>query len=419
MEKRLYEEMVSNLNSIDEEINLADRIIFLFGHCNATLELIDLLETRNLHVSAILDNSRDKLGKVYKGAKVIRPEDISKWVVESEHSDSIVLIVSRFYASMHKQLRELGYEGPVRKLIDYNSYADYSLSTDTISRMTAREKHGEELLAELSDNYPGFFKMFCPFNALGDIYLMASYFPAFAKARDIEKTVFCVAGKALADVIHMFDTSYCVEVYEQKELDAMIQAALYTKDTNSFIAHQDRPYVVNLSKALYIKKIPLEQIYCCGVYGLPKETVAAKPRENLDIYSAIESIPENRAVIFSPYAKSVTAIDDAIWERAVEYYNSAGYKCYTNVIEDEKPLNGTEAISPSLFEMKSVVERAGTFIGIRSGLCDILREAKAKKIALYPDYNYCDTKWKAIDMYYIEQFEHNIVATKEIEWEKL
>ena len=69
--------------------------------------------------------------------------------------------------------------------------------------------------------------------------------------------------------------------------------------------------------------------------------------------------------------------------------------------------------------MCSVVERAGTFIGIRSGLCDILREAKAEKIALYPDYNYCDTKWKAIDMYHIDQFDHNLLATEEIEWARL
>ena len=89
------------------------------------------------------------------------------------------------------------------------------------------------------------------------------------------------------------------------------------------------------------------------------------------------------------------------------------------MIGDEKPLDRTEAISPSLLEMKSVVERAGIFIGIRSGLCDILREAKAKKIALYPDYNYCDTKWKSIDIYYIDQFDHNLLATEVIEWEKL
>jgi len=319
---------------------------------------------------------------------------------------------------MLKQLRELGYEGPVRKLIDYNTYAEYSLSEDTIARMTAREKHGEELLNSLSAKYPGHFKTFCPFNALGDIYFMMSYWGAFAKSRNIGYAVFCVPNPVLADVIHMFG-DYHVEVYEQKELDAMIQAALYTHDDDSFIAHQDRPYVVNLSKALYIKKIPLEQIYCCGVYGLSKDTVAAKPSANRMVYKDIESIPEGKSVIFSPYAKSVTALDPKVWESAVSYYNGMGYKCYTNVVGDEKPLEGTECISPSLLELKSVIERAGTFVGIRSGLCDVIREAKAKKIALYPDYNYCDTKWKAIEMYWIDQFEHNLLATEEIKWETL
>ena len=71
--------------------------------------------------------------------------------------------------------------------------------------------------------------------------------------RNIGYVVFCVTNSSLADVIHMFG-DYLVEVYDQKELDAMIQSAIYTQDENCFIAHQDRPYVVNLSKALYIKK---------------------------------------------------------------------------------------------------------------------------------------------------------------------
>ena len=333
-------------------------------------------------------------------------------------TDSVVLITSRFYASMLQQLRELGYEGPVRKVIDYNTYAEYSLSEDTITRMKARERHGAELLEELSQKYSKHFKVFCPFNALGDIYFMISYWPAYAKKRNVDYVVFCVLNSVLADVIHMFG-DYLVEVYVQKELDAMIQSAIYTQDENCFIAHQDRPYVVNLTKALYIKRIPLEQIYCCGVYGLPANTRPVKPNANKHVYKDIQSIPDGNAVVFSPYAKSVTAIDQKVWEDAVNYYVGAGYKCYTNVIGDEKALEGTEAISPSLLELRSVVERAGTFIGIRSGLCDILREANAKKIALYPDYYYCDTKWKSIEMYYIDQFEYNLLATEVIEWEKL
>lgn len=418
MEKILYDEMVNSVNSIDKEYNLKSKRVFLFGHCNASLELIDLLEEKSITTTAILDNSDAKQGQVYKNATVIYPKQIGDYAGDNPLMDSVVLITSRFYASMLQQLRELGYEGPVRKVIDYNTYAEYSLSEDTLSRMKDRERHGQHLQNSLSRKYNQHFKVFCPFNALGDIYFMMSYWPEYAKKRNIDYVVFCVLNNALADVIHMFG-DYLVEVYAQKELDAMIQSAIYTKDENCFIAHQDRPYVVNLTKALYIKRIPLEQIYCCGVYGLPVNTRPVKPNANKHVYKDIQSIPKGKAVVFSPYAKSVTAIDQNVWEDAVNYYVGAGYKCYTNVIGDEKPLEGTEAISPSLLELRSVVERAGTFIGIRSGLCDILREANAKKIALYPDYNYCDTKWKSIEMYYIDQFEYNLLATEVIEWEKL
>jgi hypothetical protein len=418
MEKKQYNEMIQNLNELISETDIKNRKIFLFGHCNATLELIDLLETKDIKTKGILDNSDAKQSEEYKEAHVYYPAEINNLAGNNPKEDSIVLITSRFYASMLSQLRGLGYEGPVRKLIDYNTYADYSLTEETVSRMRAREQSGEKFTGELEEKYPHHFKVFFPFNALGDIYFAMSYWYAYAKKRGIDKVVFCAPGKVLADVVHMFG-DYPAEVYEQKILDAMIQAAICTRDKNSLIAHQDRPYVVNLQKALYIKKIPLEQIYCCGVYGLPKDTKPMLPCANNETYKDIDSIPAGKSVIFSPYAKSVTALAENVWKKAVSFYTSKGYKCYTNVVGDEVPLSGTEAISPSLFEMKSVIERAGTFVGIRSGLCDVIREVRGKKIALYPDYNYCDTKWKAIEMYYINQFDHNILATEEIRWETL
>ena len=64
MEKKLYDEMVENVDIVDEEIKLADKKIFLFGHCNATLELIDLLESKGLQTTGILDNSDVKQGQI-------------------------------------------------------------------------------------------------------------------------------------------------------------------------------------------------------------------------------------------------------------------------------------------------------------------------------------------------------------------
>ena len=44
-----------------------------------------------------------------------------------------------------------------------------------------------------------------------------------------------------------------------------------------------------------------------------------------------------------------------------------------------------------------------------------LRTARAEKTALYSDYNYCDTRWKAIDMYHLEGWE-NIVVKEGFQW---
>lgn len=168
---------------------------------------------------------------------------------------------------------------------------------------------------------------------------------------------------------------------------------------------------------MYTKCIPLERIYCCGVFGLPKETKASLPIR-LHRYADLEQIKEGRAVIFSPYAKSVTELPDALWEEIVDSYLSSGYQCFTNVAVAERPLANTMPISPSISEIQSVAERAGTFIGIRSGICDVLKEAKCRKVALYPDYNYCDTKWKAIDMYALEGWE-NIVVGDGFRWKAM
>ncbi|MCQ2522904.1 MAG: hypothetical protein MJ123_01080 [Lachnospiraceae bacterium] len=418
MEKKLYSEMSANVEKLNDEIQLNANNLFVFGYCKASMELIDLLAEKNIEIKGILDNSEDKQLRNYKGAKVYYPDDILKLVPKSDEKNSVVLVVSRFYETMAKQLRGLGYKGRIEKIVNYNTYSDYSLSDETLNRMIGREQSGERLIKELESKYQNAFKVFFPFNALGDVYIAMSYWYAFAKLKGIVNPVFCVPSKALKEVVLLFG-NFQVEVYNQENLDSMVQAAICMRDDRFFIAHHDRPYVVYLHKALYFKMIPLDMIYRCGVYGLSVDAKPMIPRINNKVYKEIEKIPKGKAVIFSPYAKSITTLSENVWNDAVNYYKSIGYKCYTNVVGDEQPLKNTEAISPSISEIRAVVEQAGLFVGIRSGLCDVIREAKAKKIALYPDYNYCDTKWKAIDIYYIDQFDYNILANENIKWEIL
>lgn len=411
MDRQSYNEMVTELDRLIRNSKLQNRTIYLFGHCNATEELLTLLQDRGLHVKAILDNNMEKCGNFCRGIEIISPQT-PMW---DQEDHAVVCIVSRAYPSMKSQLRHLGFHGEVYKLVEYNSFAEYSLSEDTIERMSARKERGAVILERLKDKYPGYFLILCPFSALGDIFLAMSYLPYFLLERHIENYVICVSGGACRQVVELFG-SYPVETYEQKDLDELIQACIYMQDGGSYIVHQDRPYVVNLHKALYIKCIPLETIYKCGVFGLSKDTAPYKPSCWRD-YPDLEEITPEKAVIFAPYAKSVTTFDETFWHPIVLDFHEKGYQCFTNVVGDEKPLEGTVGISPRITEMQSVAERAGIFIGIRSGLCDAIRYASCRKIAFYPDYNYCDTRWKAIDMYAIDGWE-NIVVKDGFKWKK-
>lgn len=412
MDKLHYNEMVENLNQLIQEKNTQEKRIFLFGHCNATEELADKLLEYGFPVVSILDNNPAKHGLVYQGIPVETPERIMKEPPEQ----TLVCIVARAYAAMAAQLNRMGYQGRIRKLVDYNSYAEYSLSLETLIRKQERAKRGVGLLQQIEKKYPGYFKILCPFAALGDIYFVMSYLPYFIEKRKIEKYVIGVIGKACQEVVRLFG-DYEVEKMSQKDMDETIQAALYTENETTFIPHQDRPYVVNLSKALYVKCIPLEKIYCCGVFGLPVSVEPIRPAR-LKKYNGPEPIEPGKTVILSPYAKSVTALKSTIWEQIVKSLQRQGYMCYTNVVGEEKPLPGTRPIRPSISEIQSVAEQAGTFIGIRSGLCDVLKYASCRKIALYPDYNYCDTKWKAIDMYALDGWE-NIEVKEGFVWNKI
>ncbi len=410
MEQTYYNEMTENVRY--HERILRGKNIFVFGHCEASLTLINTLKDYDINPVSILDNSREKYGLSYNGIPVVAPKEVLNY----DQNMTAVLIVTRFYEAMYSQLRQIGFKGDIFKLVDYNTYAEYSFSEDTITRKLNRVSNGIDILNALKDKYKESMLILCPYNALGDVYFCMSYLQAYLSKKGRERYAVCVPSNACAVVVRLFGT-HDVEVFGQRQLDALIQAAIYTMDPDCFIAHQDRPYVIDLHKALKQNKIPLDKIYCCGVFGLEWGTEPRSP-EMWKEWNDLEKIAEGKGVILSPYAKSVTALPTQIWEDIIKDYNRQGFQVFTNVCGDEEPLDGTEPLRAGLSEMKSIVERAGTFIALRSGLCDVLRTASCRKIALFPDYYYCDTKWKSIDMYSIEGFDNVPVRDGET-WERI
>ena len=126
MDSEQYREMRENFQAAAEACSLRDRKIYLFGHCGATEELADLILNQGYGIEAILDNSRTKQGRQYRGIVIREPSA----VLEHDSRKSVVFLVTRFYEAMYAQLRKLGFDGKVQKLVEYDTGAVFSFTGD-------------------------------------------------------------------------------------------------------------------------------------------------------------------------------------------------------------------------------------------------------------------------------------------------
>ncbi len=400
MDKQHYDEMKTNVESLIRENGFAGKSIYLFGHCNATEELVKMLVFYGYTPVAILDNNIAKHGSSYESVPIVPPQT----VMSDNSKQSVVCIASRAYAAMVKQLSDIGYKGDIEKVVEYNTFSEYSLSRNVVDKKYKRVKRGIALLESIKREYKNSFLILCPFNALGDVYYAMSYLKYYLDKNNIFDYTVIAVGNACGRIVKMFGVGNVMTIL-QNEMDELVQAVLYTDEKNAFIAHHDRPYTNKMIQALKVKFIKFEDFYKYGVYGLDKESVPQKPTA-CKKFRGLDIISQGKTVILAPYSKSVAGIDKDIWFKIISHYKNMGYKIFTNVTGEEEALAETAELRVPLDELKSAVEYAGTFIGVRSGVCDVIKEAECKKTALYPDCCYSDTKWKVIDFFGLDGWDN-------------
>ena len=399
MEQQYKNEMYKTLDSLLSCNAFNGKKVFLFGHCNATEEMANYLLLKSITPNSILDNSPLKQGGNYHGIVIESPNAIKHFST----SDSIVLIATRFYEEMRSQLRNLGYTGEVIQVIIFNSFAEHSLSDNTIKRKMKRMEQGIRTLKRIREHYPAAHLVICPNKALGDVYWAMSFLSAYSEKNHIGKTAIIVIGNACRQVAELFGATD-ITVLENKEMDELVQAVIYTREGNSIIAHHDRPYTDNIIKWLDKHFLSFIDYYRCAVYGLAKDTPPIQPHK-FENYKNQEQMPKGKSVILSPYAKSVIVMASGFWEKIADDYLAKGFSVYTNVVDEELPINRTLPLNISISQMLSAVEYAGTFIGIRSGLCDVLNTANCRKIVAFPDCFYSTTPHKVADFFALPGWE--------------
>jgi hypothetical protein len=395
--------MASEVDSAIDELQRSGRLqdaqLYAFGHTAATEQMRRRLARYDLTLAGVLDNNHAKQGGSLQGVPVIPPNAVVDVSVPS-----VVLIASRFHDEMRRQLVDLGYVGEIIRVGTFSIGANTASGSDP--------GRGARLLDQLRIAHPDRHLVLCPFDALGDVYWALAYLPAFAAAGGrVAPAVVVVVGEGCRQVARLFGHED-VPSLTQVEMDDLVGAVVDAGAHDATVAHHDRPYGDGAPvRALDERFVGFADIYRDLVYKLSS---AARPhapkREALSQTSQADpawarEIPRGRAVLMAPYAKSVVPVPWSFWEHTAERYASHGDVVATLVHGDQGPVAGTVPVEIPIPEMLDAVEHAGAFISLRSGLCDVVHTARARKVHVFPDAHYSTTPYKVADFFALPGWE--------------
>lgn len=395
--------MIKNLEKLNYDKAFENRLIIIFGSNEPAERMIDWLLEHKITPVAMVDNNKKKVGFTYRDIKVHTPEKM----LLNYKKDAMILIASKYYEEMCRQLEEMGYtKGKhIIKVVDMNKGNKFSLSNIVFKDRKEYLLRGLESYQSIRSKYDKSYKLFvCPYAGLGDVYEVGRYLEIYCNKENISHYVVTVVGGACRKVVALFDITNML-ILTQEENDCLVQTLIFLglEQCNAMILHQRFPYTTGIGALGNYKDINFDDHFRYTIFGLSEYDYGKKPKkfENEDVIDSFfhkNGLRLGKTVILSPYANTATKLPNEYWEKLAKEYQDNGYVVCTNSSSDNEPaIKGTKKMFFSIEIAVAVVEKAGTFVGLRSGLCDVISSAIAKKIIFYPDRVYLGGK--LIDFY--------------------
>lgn len=224
------------------------------------------------------------------------------------------------------------------------------------------------------------------YDGLGDAYV----FGALLKAQYGDNVVVTVKKASLKKVLDMFEMRH-VEVLREEESRALY--TLMVMERKPPMLHPMTPVPQNIHTdilwCLYGVRINMLEQYKAYL-GIPLDSTVPlnepcpSPSKDIDTLFLENEIIDGHAVVLSPFSNSLVSFPYSFWQTLTDTLMRMGYQVIMNSVGDEYVLPGTITLEYPIKHAPYVVEKAGYFVGIRSGFCDLISNTKAFKIVVTP-----------------------------------
>jgi hypothetical protein len=366
-----------------------DKKLFVFGMNGFVATICRTVRDMGYCLVAILDNNPNKHGSEVFGLTVHSPS-----IIADPFDDSaVILIASKYYDEMASQLEGIGYSRHIHimKLLDIDAIdgPDF-ISEQILDSCIENAKRGMNLYTELLKASGNDLIVFLsPVSSIGDIFLLGLYFNKFLSKMDIDKYVLIIPGNAGAGIAKTYGIKNVTVVSPSDAADLIAYKMLAGRKGGDIrILHSGYLHQRIVCNIIMHRNMTWLENYRQFLFGFCKDEPFLRRRVNHNPVIAkqlleINKLTAGNTVILSPYAQTMAALSDVFWTKLAKKLKEAGYCVSTNIAGEEREIEGTVPLNFSLNNADAVLEQAGYFIALRSGLCDVVSMANCKKIILY------------------------------------
>lgn len=372
---------------IDNDKLTADGKVVVFGVSDFSRAIISHLKNRAIKVSIVLDNDVRKSGSFCNGVEVRTPNEL----VDSCGDKFFIVCSDLFGKEMYSQLLSMGIDP--EKIIHIKLESGRESLSDNISDYFK----GKKIYRTIRNKYPGKKIFFCPYTGTGDIYLIGTFLPQYIRENNIKDYVVVVVSKACEMVADIFSFDNVMQIDGPEATKSLIRYYMVSPEKCDIMVLNDCWRDIYTNPIQWIRGLhgmDFAEMFRRFVFYLDENAKLEHPTfKNVDseldkIFSELD-LHAGRTVILAPYATTLADMPTSFWENIAKWLLDRGFDVCTNCgSPDEREVNGTKRLFFPLNIAPQLIERAGYFIGIRSGFCDVISGAKAKKIILYDKANF-------------------------------
>lgn len=353
--------------------------VYLFGVSENTRQIIKILRGLGMEPSAVLDNDKIKQGTYCGGVRVIAADAVEA-VSDAENA---YIVYSLYWREMTAQLRDKGVE---RK----NILALYH--EESLPECFSQAIKGKRIYDRIKKEYGDVRIFACPYTGTGDIYLIGTFWEEYVKGNHLDDYVFLVLSKACEKAARLFAIKNICTFDKKADCAYLIRYYMLCPQKVNLTLLNDSWRQVHTNPLEWFRGyrgLGFTEMFRKFVFRLPDTAVPRHPvfpdvGEKIRQLFARYQLQAGRTVVLSPYSNTLADLSAAFWERLAEKLWEAGFCVCTNCGGDTEPaIKGTAGVFFPLDIAPQVIGAAGYFIGIRSGFCDIISGAGAKKVILY------------------------------------